>query len=82
MTTDPDPMPVFVLKGKDALAPFLVLTYQRECYRYGLEEQARQVQLAYEEMAAWQRRNPDRVKLPDHPHVPAVPSVPQEDTDA
>lgn len=66
-----DPMPVFVLKGKDALAPGVVDYYRRECVRHGLAEQAEQVELAFREMAAWQQRNPDKVKLPDHKHVAA-----------
>lgn len=68
--TNQDPMPVFVLKGKDALAPGVVDYYRRECHRHGLIDQAKQVGLAFEEMAAWQRDNPERVKLPAHNHVP------------
>jgi hypothetical protein len=70
VTDVPDPMPVFVLKGKDALAPFVIADYRRECERHGLTEQATQVLLALREMNAWQARHPELVKLPDHPHVP------------
>lgn len=70
-----DPMPVFVLKGKDALAPGTIAYYGRECGKHhGLHEQAEQVELAYQEMAGWQRRNPDLVALPDHKHVPVTAS--------
>ena len=75
-----DPMPVFPLKGKDALAPGTVDYYRRECNRHGLHEQAAQVELAFREMAAWQRRNPDLVKLPDHDHVPARELVEAQQT--
>ncbi len=66
-----DPKPVFVLKGQDVLAPGIVDAYRRECVRHGLDEQAAQVELAFREMAEWQARHPERVKLPDHKHVPA-----------
>lgn len=67
-----DPMPVFVLKGKDALAPGIIDAYRRECIRHGLDDQAEQVASAFREMADWQARNWTLVKLPDHPHVPAT----------
>ena len=73
-TVDHDPMPVFVLKGKDLLAPDAIAAYQNACAARGLDEQARQVWLALGEIAGWQSRNPGLVKLPDHPHVPVVPS--------
>ena len=66
-----DPMPVFVIKGKDVLAPDAIAAYQNACAARGLNEQARQVWLALGEVAGWQSRHPDLVKLPDHPHVPA-----------
>jgi hypothetical protein len=65
-----DPMPVFVLKGKDALAPGTIAYYRRECDRHDLGAQATEVGAAFDEMAAWQQRNWTLVKLPDHPHVP------------
>lgn len=73
-----DPMPAFVLKGKDALAPGVIDYYRRECYRHDLADQAREVGAAFAEMAAWQERNWPLVKLPDHPHVPVAGS--QEST--
>lgn len=75
-----DPMPVFVLKGKDALAPGIVDAYRRECRRHGLFAQAAEVELAFAEMADWQSRHPELVKLPDHAHVPAS-AVSVEETD-
>jgi hypothetical protein len=67
---DQDPMPVFVLKAKDALTSTVVAAYRQECIRHDLHGQADQVWLALEEILAWQRRNPGLVALPDHKHVP------------
>jgi hypothetical protein len=66
-----DPMPVFVIKGKDQLAPGAVNAYHALCRRRGLHDQAEEVLRARDEIDAWQGRHPDLVKLPDHPHVPA-----------
>lgn len=63
---DADPMPVFVLKGKDALALATITFYREECASHGLVHQAHEVELAWREMIAWQQRHPERVKLPDH----------------
>jgi hypothetical protein len=63
-------MPVFVLKGKDALALATIAAYRQECFDSRLFEQAQQVNLAYREMASWQNRHRDLIKLPDHKHVP------------
>ncbi len=71
VAAEPDPMPVFVLKGKDALAADTVDWYMALCQARGLFAQAAQVQLAREEILAWQDRHPGRVKFPDHEHVPA-----------
>lgn len=65
-----DLMPVFVIKGKDWLAPDAVDAYRRLCLDSGLPEQAVQVALAGEEIRGWQRRHPDRVRVPSHEHVP------------
>jgi hypothetical protein len=73
-----DPMPVFVVKGKDLLAPDAIAAYQNACAERGLNEQARQVWLALGEVAGWQSRHPELVKLPDHPHVPVAVSVKEE----
>ncbi len=68
---NPDPMPVFVIKGKDRLAPAAIEAYRTLCEDHGLTHQATQVDVAHDEVAGWQERNPDLVKLPDHDHVPA-----------
>lgn len=62
--------PVFVLKSTDALSLPTIEAYRRECVRRRLDDQARQVTAAFLEMAAWQARNPELIKLPDHKHVP------------
>lgn len=67
-----DPMPVFVIKAKDKLALRTLEAYTTLCVQLGLDEQAREVDKAYEEMRQWQERNRDRIKFPDHPHVPAT----------
>lgn len=70
---DVDPMPVFVIKGKDQFAPHAVSAYVELCERAGLPDQARQARHATGEIQNWQFRNRDQVKLPDHTHVPALP---------
>ncbi len=72
--TDPasiDPMPVFVIKGKDALAVPAIEAYRRQCIEHGLDMQAASVERSIDEVKRWQSRNIDATKLPDHPHVPA-----------
>lgn len=66
-----DPMPAFVIKGKDQLAPHAVLAYARLCHQAGLNDQAEQVMDAEQEITDWQERHPELVKEPDHQHVPA-----------
>ncbi len=73
LSPDEDPMPVFVIKGKDRLAPGVVNAYRSLCTLNGLDEQATQVDLARQEIIDWQQRHPDLVKTPDHPHVPVRP---------
>lgn len=63
-------MPVFPIKAKDALAIEAVQAYRELCVKYGLYGQAQQVQLAINEITDWQGANEDRMKLPDHKHVP------------
>lgn len=70
-----DPMPVFTIKAQDQLAPRAVLAYAGLCMAAGLTDQAEQVRAALVEIEAWQAANPDRVKLPDHAHVPAAAAV-------
>jgi hypothetical protein len=67
-----DPMPVFVIKGTDRIAPAAVEAYHDLCIELGLSDQAGQVWHAAEEIRRWQARHPDRIKKPDHPHVPAA----------
>lgn len=67
-----DPMPVFVLKAKDRLAVDTIEQYARYCYEEGLHHQRDQVSRALAEIVAWRSRHRDRVKLPDHDHVPAT----------
>jgi hypothetical protein len=69
-----DPMPVFVIKAKDGLAPRAVNAYLDLCEDGGLGAQAAQVALALDEIVEWRCRHPDLVKTPDHKHVPAVPA--------
>lgn len=69
-----DPMPVFVIQGKDRLAPQTIAQYARSCEAAGLTEQAREVRKALLEITEWQHRNHDRVKYPDHKHVPEARS--------
>ncbi len=64
-------LPVFTIKAKDALAVEAVAAYRDLCTKYGLFEQANQVQLALEEIRAWQQDHEDDLRLPDHVHVPA-----------
>lgn len=67
-----DPMPVFTIKAKDALAVPVLRAYHKECLDHGLDRQAAQVGKAIAEIIVWQRRNSDVTKLPDHDHVPAA----------
>lgn len=63
-------MPVFVIKGKDALAVPTLKAYFDECVDHGLMSQAAEVERAIDEVSRWQRSNIDKTKLPDHRHVP------------
>jgi hypothetical protein len=65
-------MPAFVIMGKDALAPEAVEAYGDLCIKYGLHDQAAEVQKALTEIIDWQRANPDAVHLPNHRHVPVT----------
>lgn len=67
-----DPMPVFTLLAKDMLALDTVEAYRELCSSARLHDQADEVRKAWREMFEWRRRHPDAVKMPDHPHVPAV----------
>lgn len=63
--------PRFVIRAQDRLAPDAIAAYSRACKAHGLTAQAEQVDLALEEVLAWQLQNPGAVKDPDHAHVPA-----------
>lgn len=69
--TAPHIMPIFVVKGQDVLAVETIEAYRDLCVKYSLTAQADQVDLAIAEMVAWQGENQDRVRLPEHRHVPA-----------
>ena len=64
-------MPVFPILAKDALAPGIIAAYRDLCLAEGATAQAGQVQLALDEVVAWQAANPGQVAMPDHRHVPA-----------
>lgn len=70
---DTDPMPVFVVRGKDNLAVAMVNHYLDLCIRHGLTAQAGEVAPAVEEIRRWRQRNRDKVQWPDHQHVPVTP---------
>lgn len=72
-TPDPSGMPVFVIKAKDTLAIEAIQAYRTLCLRQGLADMAAQVDLALDEIAAWQAAHPDDVRLPSHRHVPVPP---------
>jgi DNA polymerase III epsilon subunit-like protein len=66
----PRAMPTFTILAKDAIAPETLAAYRDLCSRFGLIDQAREVQKALEEIADWQKANPTEVKMPDHQHQP------------
>lgn len=66
-----DPMPVFVLHGKDRLAIETIKFYRNLCIVNGLYDQMREVEKALDEMYEWVERNPDQMKFPDHEHIGA-----------
>jgi hypothetical protein len=73
---DEDPMPVFVIKGKDRLALAAVHSYFLLCLGRGLTSQAAEVSAAEREILEWQGRHRDQVKSPDHLHVPVTKGNP------
>jgi hypothetical protein len=66
-----DPMPVFTIKAKDALAVDAVFAYRSLCEKRGLVAQVHEVDKAIQEIRQWRTRNKDLVQMPDHVHVPA-----------
>lgn len=75
-----DPMPQFIIKGKDFLAARAVAAYMNLCFDYGQQSQAGQVAKALAEIVEWQERNPEVVQMPDHEHVPVAPKSDPLDT--
>lgn len=71
--------PVFVVRGKDALALEAVTAYHTACCQAGLLDQAVEVTKAIVEIVRWQRDNQSKVKLPDHVHAPAGTTEPDEE---
>ncbi len=66
-----DPMPVFIVKAKDNLAPRAIAAYVNSLYDNGLSVQATYAMAALQEVVAWRERNEHLCKWPDHKHVPA-----------
>jgi hypothetical protein len=64
--------PIFVLRGQDKFATGGIKGYQIGLEMWNQTKQADEVQKAMDEMIAWQARHADRIKNPDHQHVPAV----------
>jgi hypothetical protein len=75
-----DPMPVFTIKARDALAVPTLRAYEEECLLHGLDDQAFQVRQARVEISLWQQRNINETKLPDHVHKPAEGEHEQPDS--
>lgn len=70
MSFDYDPQPVFTIKAQDLLADDTLRAYYDLCVAADLPGQAAEVLAARTEFRAWQVRNRDRMKLPDHQHRP------------
>lgn len=64
--------PVFLLRAQDLFALSGINGYVAELLNHNQYEQAEQVALAITEVSDWQDENTDRLKVPDHQHVPAV----------
>lgn len=63
--------PIFVLRGQDMFATSGVIAYEQELRDHHQYGQAEEVQKALGEMFTWQDEHTDRLKNPDHEHVPA-----------
>jgi F420-dependent methylenetetrahydromethanopterin dehydrogenase len=66
-----DPMPTFVIKARDNLAPGAIANYAILCETAGLYVQAREVRKALAEVVSWREAHREECKWPDHMHVPA-----------
>lgn len=60
--------PLFVIRGRDALAFAVLGAYEAECERHGLYEMASQARAHRLRFRAWQVGNAPITKLPD-PHT-------------
>jgi hypothetical protein len=80
-TRPEDPMPTFTFKAQDKYAAGAILYYMRRLDEDMLYAQTREVNRALTEFEGWQERNPDKMKAPDHFHVPVTPPIPRP-TDA
>jgi hypothetical protein len=67
---DTDGEPVFLLRGQDKYATAGIFGYVLGLESWKQHEQAEEASKAKDEMVSWQAKNPDRVKNPDHRHVP------------
>jgi len=66
----PDSMPRFTFLAKDNYMTDALDAYFDSLTRAGLLEQAEEVRKAIQEIVDWQANNEDRMKDPDHVHVP------------
>ncbi len=73
MKRQSDGMPWFVIKAQDALAIAAITAYRDLCLNAGLTAQAAEVDKAIAEFEQWQQRPGNRVRLPEHRHLPASP---------
>lgn len=63
--------PLFVIRGRDALAIPVLAAYEDECARHGLYDMSSQVAKHAERFREWQRGWSELTKLPDpHPSWP------------
>src|SRR5678809_53231 len=53
--------PQFVIKATDKFALYIISAYRRFCMAHGMHEQAAEVAKAIDEIALWQKENPELV---------------------
>lgn len=62
----PEDEPLFIVRGKDRLAPALIEKYANLAEDYGASEEfVNEIWSLYWEMKDWQHAHPDRIKVPD-----------------
>jgi hypothetical protein len=62
----PDDEPVFILRAKDELAPYVLGEWITNALEHGVNaDKVEGAERHLEEFQAFQKANPDRVKLPD-----------------